>query len=451
MADGDDDEDDDDGDEGEEGEEGDGDSEARTPADPSSAEPLKPADAEMTDAAPELPQPAAEPSGDVEMKDESPATNEHLPTNPLTLAPPLGSLAAGPPAVEGSPLKNVVLPSPTAEEPPSLETAPAVEPTRPADTETVITESLVAEPPSTIVGEEPPAAIERDIPRATSSTEEALLPPPPDQVGNISSPKAETGDKTSEAETQSFKDEVQPGEEAIPDRPSLIGHDSVMTVMTEDSIRPDDSASTHALSGAPSEVGAGSAADTQAAVAAAAPSPGSEPKPAAQQPDLLDGLMSHLDRQSGPKEGDSKSPVIGDDAPADSAQPGENKLPSLVAEAQAAIEPPKSAELLPVVEPPTATEPPTAEPEPTSKPEVEEPVPVSPSAHEPVSEPSGPAAAGEAQTEASTAAPAPAPAPEPVAPLNTEVAAVPTPKSADELSELPIEPPAAAPEPEPTS
>ncbi|KAH8170033.1 apopolysialoglycoprotein [Sarocladium implicatum] len=300
MADDDDDDDDDEeGEEGEDGEEGEGDSEIRTPAAGETSD--KPEDTEMTDSAPDTQPQPSEPA-DVEMKDDdSPPKTTAAPPNPLTLAPPLASLAAGSPKVEGSPLKNVVLPSPTREAPPQLEAQLPLVPTQPDDA--TVTESLVAEPPSTIVGEEPPSAIEPDIPRATSSTDEALLPPPPDQVGNISSPKSD-GPLEKPSDDGPKSDGIQPGEEAIPERPPLVGHDSVMT---EDSIKPDDSASAHIVSGAPSEIDAASIAEVPAVPAETkAASPAEEAravspaKDAASegQVDLLGGLMGELDRQA---------------------------------------------------------------------------------------------------------------------------------------------------------
>ncbi|KAJ6446976.1 Nup53p-like protein [Purpureocillium lavendulum] len=326
MADGDEDDDDDEGDEGEEGEEGEeggeGDGQDHQPA------PQGDHDHDMPDAAI-----AIEPPSDVLSSDKEAVPKEPTPPNPLTLAPPIGSLAAGSPRPEGSPLKNVTLLSPTEPSAPQDLQPLSVEPTQAGDAETVVG-STIAEPPSTIVGEEPQEATERDIPAAEPPSaeppsvtsppkeqspsqqivkdetpkDEALLPPPPEQVGNIDSPKPDEG--------KSDEDKSREGEgEAGPQRPPLSQFDSAMT---EDTIKPDDSASVRyplTESGAPSEVGTASVegskevgppATEPSPPAPRATSPPDEQlqdqdkpqSPTDDKPDLLGGLMSELDRQA---------------------------------------------------------------------------------------------------------------------------------------------------------
>ncbi|CAG1986014.1 unnamed protein product [Fusarium graminearum] len=315
MVDADDDDDDEDGedDEGDEAEDGDG---TPAPADgQTGGENNKQQDHEMTDAAPTttteaapapapapVPAPAEPPVAvavapanedtDIVMENDS---SEPAQESAANLAPP--ALTPEESRVEGSPLKNVVLPSPTKEdteqmlqeslnapfadidekkepqlteenlkeaslEPPVndnephasgvdeehiLKTAanaafgidqppvvgPAAEPA----------ESTVAEPPSTIVGEAPEAATDRDIPMLEPTDNEALLPPPPEEVGNIAaSPPGSSGGQGHSAPGSEAKlpFDILSGEEALPSRPQLEQKD---TGLTEDSIRPDDSAS----------------------------------------------------------------------------------------------------------------------------------------------------------------------------------------------------------------
>lgn len=318
MAEGDDDDDDDEGDDGDDGDDDDQEDGERQGDD---ANDSKVQDEEMTDVVDETKPPT--PSKPVVDAMDGIAQTDAVPPNPLTLAPPLASLATGSPKTEGSPLKIVMLQSPTeAQAPVALppttdaltESAPepepvpetalvpglALEPSHLTDGESK-TESMIAEPPSTVAGDdgkapagvdaamtevttqEPPKAAEHvDIenvepsrseeapkdpspPRISSpdvaSRESALLPPPPDQVGNISSPKAEDGhDRVSDNENKS-KDNNQNESAVVPERPPLHAHDSVMT---EDTIKPEDSASVRfPESGAPSEVGTASAEDTK--------------------------------------------------------------------------------------------------------------------------------------------------------------------------------------------
>ncbi|CAM1506088.1 Fc.00g057290.m01.CDS01 [Cosmosporella sp. VM-42] len=350
MADGDDDHDDDESDDGEEGEEGDEGDETQTPGESSqqngtSSEDPKTQDHEMTDATFAVNPPPEKP--DTNMTDPEMSSSQLVPLNLLSLAPPAMSLAAGSPKFEGSPLKNVLIPSPTTEVPPEIPLAPAAStvpevielPQAPAAPNSTIPEaastvaevsSTIAEPPSAIVGEAPETAVERDVPKLEPSQEAALLPPPPDQVGNIATtPSAEepstnlpdSGDKPAE--------EIQPGEEALPEpeRPSLFHND------TADTIQPDDSASASfpisvpEAPSVPDPVPNPGPASPPAPSSAAGPAPASaeekneevpvtefkleeleETKPPSppveeapapiDEPDLLNGLMGELDRQS---------------------------------------------------------------------------------------------------------------------------------------------------------
>jgi hypothetical protein len=247
MADGDDndnDEDDDEDDEDEdEGEAGEGADSAN--------------DKEMTDVTQAV-EPSVLDNADIEMADGQPSERKTPPPNPLTLAPPAASLATASPKIEGSPLKNVSVASPPALETSLVREADVIQEAAtislPPIDKPPAEDSVIAEPPSTIVGEEPEKATDRDVPTDAppavprqTSTEEALLPPPPDQVGNISSPKdSPTADKSSET-GMNVQDDVQAGEEAVPARPELPH------TLTEETIKPDDSASAVDVSGPPSE------------------------------------------------------------------------------------------------------------------------------------------------------------------------------------------------------
>lgn len=253
MADGDDnDNDDDEEDESDEGEDEENKGEKQEAADSKpqdAAEPSESRDKEMTDVA------AVDTSvldnADIEMKDgEATPDSKSMPPNPLTLAPPAASLASGSPKVEGSPLKNVLISSPTKENAPIL-TEPPLDAMPPVP-KAPVDESVLAEPPSTIVGDEPEKAVDRDVPPPLGesvSTDEALLPPPPEQVGNIASPKQSPKaspkpdileDQQSQGNGQA-KEEAQAGEELVPQKP-VLPH-LAESNLTEDTIRPDDSAS----------------------------------------------------------------------------------------------------------------------------------------------------------------------------------------------------------------
>ncbi|KHO01308.1 LYR family protein [Metarhizium album ARSEF 1941] len=324
MADADEDDEDeevDDGEDGEDEDQEDGDHQGDNTDD------SKIQDEEMTDILEELKPPSSSKPA-VDATDDM-TQAEVVPPSPLTLAPPLVSLATSSPKPEGSPLKNVMLQSPTEVQgeqalPPAVSAARAFvpEPTsmpniarppsleldqsRMADVESKV-ESMIAEPPSTAAGDEETALARVDIPMGEAPTEaspkmdvltqqgraeerleaaslpkipspevsltkEALLPPPPEQVGNISSPKADDGqDRASDSEERSRASHHS--ELAfVSERPPLQPHDSMMT---EDTIKPEDSASVRfplTESGAPSEVGTASVEDTKdAAVRASEP------------------------------------------------------------------------------------------------------------------------------------------------------------------------------------
>ncbi|RFN55485.1 hypothetical protein FIE12Z_131 [Fusarium flagelliforme] len=469
MVDADDDDDDEDGedDEGEDGEEGDA-----TPAPDSQAhgENNKQQDHEMTDAAPStttepapVPPPApvpahAEPPAalqndetDVVMQNDASEPAQQSPTN---LAPP--PLTPGESRPEGSPLKNVVMHSPTKDvsaeeaikaaidapfadidatkEPQLTEENlkeasldPPVNDTQPHATGTVDeehmlklavnvpfgldqppavgpdagpAESTMAEPPSTIVGEAPEAAADRDVPMLEPTDNEALLPPPPEEVGNIATtPPGSSGGQAHSASGSEAKVpfDILPGEEAVPPRPQLEQYD---TGLTEDSIKPDDSASitapisdtTDAPAAAPSVVDppteppAETTVQEPAAEQAKSPTP-LQPEvkeesipPAVEEvakgesPDVIASLMDKLEEEHKDIEG------MKEDLPTPSV-PEPAAEPAPEAPAEVASEPAVEPIAEPAVEPVAApVEEPTAEigPEPVAetevKPTVEEPV-----------------------------------------------------------------------------
>ncbi|PHH81801.1 hypothetical protein CDD82_7843 [Ophiocordyceps australis] len=255
AADGEDDDDDDDGDDGDEADDGEEcDEQSET----------KP-DETMTDAifaVSHLPNDS-----------EEPVLKEATPPNPAALAPPLVTRSGGSPRPEGSPLKNVMLPSPT-EPTPTEQQIPALN----SQGVECGLESTKSEPPSSLTSqgqqeptdrdsammpapsikkeasEPPPSIVDHD----STAHDGALLPPPPDQVGNIDSPRSET--KQSDSEDRR---EDNPSETGATEPASFTHGDSIMT---EDTIKPDDSASTRfplSESGAPSEVGTASGEGTR--------------------------------------------------------------------------------------------------------------------------------------------------------------------------------------------
>ena len=272
MADGDDDEEDD-GDDGDDGSDGEQNEEAQD----NDGDDSKIADEDMADVVDEAKLPT--PSKPVVDAVDGISPTDATPPHPMTIAPPVGSLAAGSPRQEGSPLKNVVLPSPTEAHAPAGPSALSAGGLVPPPGSPPKTESMVAEPPSTVAGDErggtdgdvPMQEAGAEDPRAQAPEhqsppqdaapipreEDALLPPPPEQVGNISSPKSEDGPyRGSDGEDKSREGQV-------PERPPLHPQ---LSVMTEDTIKPEDSASVQfplTESGAPSEVGTGSAEEAK--------------------------------------------------------------------------------------------------------------------------------------------------------------------------------------------
>ncbi|KAL2757661.1 hypothetical protein ACRALDRAFT_1079798 [Sodiomyces alcalophilus JCM 7366] len=187
-----DDEGDDDGDEGEEGEEGEGeDGESKDDGNNTEEQ-----DQEMTDAPPTAPQSSsdspAEPVADTTMS--SPTQQPSL-TNPL-LAPHLDPAASASPKLEGSPLKNVIMPSPTDISP--QRTSPATDGTPQGATagtaapEDTIQSSEVPIPPApteATTTNEAPAASDQPAPGSEAEQRPSNFIPPADRVGNIPSPE----------------------------------------------------------------------------------------------------------------------------------------------------------------------------------------------------------------------------------------------------------------------
>ncbi|KAM0342708.1 hypothetical protein ACHAPU_009319 [Fusarium lateritium] len=478
MLDADDDDDEDgDDDEGDDGEEGDG-----TPAAEGQAnvENDKPQDHEMTDAAPtamtesapvappaSAPVPAAPPATlgndepDVVMENDSSAPVQ----TPSNLVPPPTALTPDGSRPEGSPLKNVVMPSPTKEVDQEQLLKAAVDvpfaggdaPQQPELTEENLAETLrdptgkddephlaglneegilkaainaafapdqqlavgpgaeptgstVAEPPSTIVGEAPDAATDRDVPMLEPTDNEALLPPPPEEVGNIATtPPGNSGETSTSVPGSDVKPptDIQTGEEAASQRPPLAQHD---TGLTEDSIIPDDSASITAPTSdiadiptvevsileAPPQPPAETTIQEPVAVDIKSPTP---PQPEIKEesappgekasrdnsPNLLDSLMNKLDRQSAESEKKKQE----ESEPLPEAIPQVADVPT-----EAISEPPTDLpESIPepVVEPPAETVPEPADEmvtesaaEPTAEPTTEPAVEL---AAEPIAEP----------------------------------------------------------------
>lgn len=282
---------------------------------------------------------------------ESMIPPEPLPPNPLTLAPPASSLASGSPRPEGSPLKNVVLSA--AEAMSSAVPTPDV-PVQTPKVETAA-ESTTAQPSSPTTSDDPAAADHRDLagPGPTAATshhepalsepaplkqespwqareepdrtkDEALLPPPPDQVGNIDSPRSESGPtKSSDGEDKARDENGNRFEgEALPTQSFLNQCDSVIR---EDTIKPDDSASVRfplSESGPSSEFGTASVGEAkdpskESTVPLAAASSPPAPKQASpresqaeddEKSDLLGGLMGELDREAASSGAPAKPP-----------------------------------------------------------------------------------------------------------------------------------------------
>ncbi|KAG5961479.1 hypothetical protein E4U58_004246 [Claviceps cyperi] len=254
-------------------------------------------------------------------------------SNPFTLAPAIGNLATHSPRNEGSPLKNVRFQSKSQSQSPAptdSQAAPAVStdpakgvPNSSAATEAITvempsldavmseasaaetrTESMIAEPPSMAAGDEGIRRIDEDVVMTEAALDEApmeesqgdvqqcsetrpeldrfspnmaqrgdaLLPPPPEQVGNITSPSAyERPERTSDCDEKDGEGHAHELHMHDDRTATLHVYDSIIT---EDTIQPEDSASIQfplTESGAPSEIGAASAGETKSSAAAEAP------------------------------------------------------------------------------------------------------------------------------------------------------------------------------------
>ncbi|KAK1990222.1 hypothetical protein LX36DRAFT_664432 [Colletotrichum falcatum] len=220
MADNDDEEGDDDGDEGDD----DGDEEQRDGENTDSQ------DQEMTDASPTVPTPVADAT--TELADpESPVSKRAAPpANPISLPLPAMHLANASP--KGSPLKNVVLPSPTDPSPEfslisealAPQAEPQAEPRSELQQEDVkadvpmtdgpetVTEAP-AEPLNTAAPVQPPA-----VDTTTEDAQDASSLPPADKVGDIVSPMAETRSTFSlatTAETEASGTRLESGDQTV--------------------------------------------------------------------------------------------------------------------------------------------------------------------------------------------------------------------------------------------
>lgn len=308
MADNDDDEGDDDGDDGEEGEGEEGDDNADDQ------------DQEMTDASPS----AAPPSADTTMEidgAESPLSVKSQPPNPL-LAPPLNpSLSISSPKLEGSPLKNVIMPSPTEPlgnplSPPAPEattSVPEAEPVEAAISQdpSPVPEADTADPPAETKSpvEENKPVVEAEV----STTETTTVVPPQDQVDNVS-PPGPAADVSVEQETKNTLDAVAAPaiEPQVPspeiatneDKPSEPTAAEVPSEPKQDS--PLQTPAVEETAPAVPEIQAPEPVPEPAeSVPAAEEAPAPVPVPAAtapasteEGPDLLAGLETALDKQS---------------------------------------------------------------------------------------------------------------------------------------------------------
>ncbi|KAK1980248.1 hypothetical protein LZ30DRAFT_782883 [Colletotrichum cereale] len=229
MADNDEDEGDDDGDEGDD----DGDDEQRDGENTDSQ------DQEMADASPAVPKPTADAS--TELADpESPVPKRAAPpANPISL-PPLPAMHLANSSPKGSPLKNVVLPSPTEPSPQfsliSEALAPKIEPRaepqsepQQADAQADVKADEQADVPMTDGLEtaseapaEPLHTVAPDqLPSVDTMTEDARdasALPPADKVGDIVSPMAETRSTFSlatTAETEASGTRLESGDQTV--------------------------------------------------------------------------------------------------------------------------------------------------------------------------------------------------------------------------------------------
>ncbi|KAG5934415.1 hypothetical protein E4U59_006237 [Claviceps monticola] len=328
----DDDEEDDDDDDDEDGEGGEDEGEDDEEGDQqmNDADESKVHDIEMTDV-PEEQRPVTPGNNLVVDLDAADGMTTQIGTtssNPFTLAPAIGGLATHSPRNEGSPLKNVRFqsksqsqsPAPTdPQEAPAVSTEPAKgAPNSAAAAEAIPvdavmseapaaeirTESMIAEPPSMAAGDEGITRIDEDVvmtetvldeaPMGESQSDvqqysetrpevdrfspdmdprgDALLPPPPEQVGNITSPRSYEGpERTSDCEE---KDEEGHAHESHMHDDRTAALNAYDSIITEDTIQPEDSASIRfplTESGAPSEGGAALAEETKSSAAAETP------------------------------------------------------------------------------------------------------------------------------------------------------------------------------------
>ncbi|WYZ39382.1 hypothetical protein EsH8_III_001296 [Colletotrichum jinshuiense] len=208
MADNDEEDGDDDGDDGEDGD--DGDEEQRDGENTDSQ------DQEMTDASPTVPTPTVDTLTELTDPESPVPKRAALPPNPINLAPP--HLANSSP--KGSPLKNVVLPSPT--EPPTqfspiaealvpksepeqadVPMADGPEPASQAPTEPVDAAAIPDQPPVDTMAED---------------VQDATFIPPAEKVGDIVSPMAETRSTFSlatTAETEASGTRLESGDQTV--------------------------------------------------------------------------------------------------------------------------------------------------------------------------------------------------------------------------------------------
>lgn len=278
MADGDendeDDDDDDEGDEGDEGEEGEGeDTPSVQQRDSAPVDEGPHLDKEMKDAAPAVEAPESKEQMDVEMEDAIPAPAPADLPKPPALASALAEASVPSPKLEGSPLKNEVLPPPESKS--ADEATQAVAATDDAPTEAPKDQAEDNDQKQeTEESQHAPASVVDSLPEPKEVTPEArvepstdaLLPPPPDQVGNISSPNASPKDESAPDHSslsgdKAHDDEGRDGED-LSDRPTHE-HSDLMSV--DDPIKPEDSVSMgvpRTESGAPSEAATGSVGGT---------------------------------------------------------------------------------------------------------------------------------------------------------------------------------------------
>lgn len=366
MADGDDDDDDDDDDEGEDGNENeDGDEGAETPAESTqhgstNGDGDKAQDHEMADAVPAVETSSFDPP-DVEMGGNEVPSEPQAPPNPHSLAPPPPPLNLTPSMskLEGSPLKNVIMPSPTTEVPPDVSldntftTEPVVEKVE-APEATPIVEPVTTEPPSAAAEEAPETTPDTIAPKDEPPKEDTLLPPPHEQVGNIATtPTAEDSGSTVADSAEIPIEEVETGEEAILENPPLEQDD---ITMTDDAIKQEDSAPASIAMSEPTELphvepkAVEDIMETDVLAAAPAEPTPEEAKPAsplkeetpvvadaAEEPDLLGGLLGELDRQVDEKmEMDLEmemETLVSEPAVEPAAEPTPEPIPELAPEA----------------------------------------------------------------------------------------------------------------------